>query len=218
MPLGKGSIFSKYVRKSLQAPSPVPHPSASESASRWHWKLWGVLWERNLVDFDQQRISQAYMSARLLPRPPLNPLYHFLSRCSSERAGTCNLEQSWMCLWSLCDGVKSVLCTCLLDRSTLHLHLWKPGYGSSVAGNLRTSPFLGHNRCRASTPRFHSTAWGRQNKASEQWFQPDTTLYLKIPNEGDFPGSFPKRWYLMCLLHQRFLSDVLPVRCGRLGQ
>lgn len=126
--------------------------------------------------------------------------------------------QSWMCLWSQCDGVKSVLCTCLLDRSTPHLHLWKPGYGSSVAGNLRTSPFHGHKKCRAPTPRFHSTVWGRQNKVSGQWFQPDTTLYLKIPNEGDFPGSFPKRWYLMCLLHQRFLSDVLPVRCGRLGQ
>ena len=87
--------------------------------------------------------------------------------------------------------------------------------GHSVAGDFRIPPIQGHKKHRAPTPLFRSTAWCEQNKVSELWLQLDTPLSLRISSEGDFPGSFPKRWYLICLLHQRFLSDGLPVRCGR---
>lgn len=214
----EGFHFPKYVCKSLQAPLPAPRPPCFRERTSFTLKALRspvgkkLTWLWSAKHFSSLYVPRAFCSPS--PQSLISPLEAFFE---AGTLGGCR-EQSWMCLRSQCGGVKSLLWTCPLDQSTLHLHLLKPGYGSSVAGNSRTPPFHGHKKRRAPTLLFSRTAWCKQSKVSEAGFLPDTTLSLRIPMEGGFPGSFPKRWHLICLLLQRFLSDVLAVWWDRPGQ
>lgn len=118
-----------------------------------------------------------------------------------------------------CCRVKFNVCTCQLDKFTLDPHLLKPSHWTSGAGNLRAPPLpLPEGRLRAHTLLINNAAWQKQTRCQHGSSRPVSSLSLRIPNKGDFPVSFPKRCYLICLINQRFLSNVFPVMCGHLGK